>query len=252
MPNYNYIDLTGQRFGRLTVIKRVDIPIAEGKKKLIHWLCKCDCGNEKITTTKSLRSLGTQSCGCLHREISREIYRNNGKKNKKYNKYDLSGEYGIGYTLKGEIFYFDKEDYDKIKNYCWFSDYNGYFVAKDKSHKNIKLHRIIMGLHYGDNKIVDHINHYKYDNRKCNLRIVTNQQNLMNQKLKNNNTSGVIGVHWSDAYNYWVAQIGYKGNKINLGTYQNFDEAVKARKEAEEKYFGEYSYDNSMKQSQTI
>ena len=35
------------------------------------------------------------------------------------NVYDLSGEYGIGYTLKGEEFYFDLEDYDKIKDYCW-------------------------------------------------------------------------------------------------------------------------------------
>ena len=37
---------------------------------------------------------------------------------KKYNTYDLSGEYGIGYTSKGEEFYFDLDDYDKIKDYC--------------------------------------------------------------------------------------------------------------------------------------
>lgn len=41
-----------------------------------------------------------------------------GKKNKRYNRYDLTGEYGIGYTNQGVEFYFDLEDYDKIKEYC--------------------------------------------------------------------------------------------------------------------------------------
>lgn len=45
----------------------------------------------------------------------------------------------------------------------------------------------------------------------------------------------------------WIAQIGYKGKKIYLGSFLKFDDAVKVRKEAEEKYFGEYSYDNSIK-----
>ena len=44
------------------------------------------------------------------------------KKIKKYNTYDLSGEYGIGYTTKGEKFLFDLEDYEKIKDYCWCVD----------------------------------------------------------------------------------------------------------------------------------
>ena len=42
----------------------------------------------------------------------------------KTNKYDLSGEYGIGYDSNGQKFYFDLEDYDKIKNYCWYEDCN--------------------------------------------------------------------------------------------------------------------------------
>lgn len=242
MPNYNFIDLTGQRFGRLTVIKRVEVPVKKGQRKRIKWLCKCDCGNEKIIGTDNLRWGGTKSCGCLSRQISSII----GKRKKKYNRYDLLGDYGIGYTSKNELFYFDLEDYNKIKDYCWFIDSNGYLVAKDEHHNNIKLHRKILNLEYGDNKCVDHINHDKMDNRKSNLRIVTNQQNMMNQKLKDCNTSGVTGVHWDNTNGYWVAQIGYNKQKIHIGNFSNFDEAVKARKKAEEKYFGEYSYNNSM------
>ncbi len=46
----------------------------------------------------------------------------------------------------------------------------------------------------------------------------------------------------------WRARIFINGKGIHLGRFTNFDEAVKARKRAEEKYFGEYSYDNSMKE----
>ena len=53
------IDLTGQRFGKLTVIAR-----AESKNKRACWLCECDCGNTIITTGKLLRNGKTQSCGC--------------------------------------------------------------------------------------------------------------------------------------------------------------------------------------------
>lgn len=54
------LDLIGQRFGHLTVIEFV-----ESKNKKRWWRCKCDCGNEKITDTGSLRSGNTKSCGCM-------------------------------------------------------------------------------------------------------------------------------------------------------------------------------------------
>lgn len=59
----NYIDLTGQRFGRLLVLRRVG-----SKGKSPTWYCKCDCGNEKIVSTSGLKSGNTQSCGCLRQE----------------------------------------------------------------------------------------------------------------------------------------------------------------------------------------
>ena len=59
------IDLTGQRFGRLTVLKK-DNTIKKGKP--IHWICQCDCGKIKSIQGSNLKSNLTQSCGCLHKE----------------------------------------------------------------------------------------------------------------------------------------------------------------------------------------
>lgn len=58
------LNLTGQKFGRLVVIKRVE----NNKQKRIQWLCKCDCGNEKIVSSTNLRTGKTKSCGCLRRD----------------------------------------------------------------------------------------------------------------------------------------------------------------------------------------
>ena len=60
------MDLTGQRFGRLTVIER---DLDTKNKWGIYWKCKCDCGNEKSVQAGALRSGATQSCGCLNKEI---------------------------------------------------------------------------------------------------------------------------------------------------------------------------------------
>lgn len=58
--SWKFKDLTGQKFNRLTVIRQAGF-----KKNLVVWLCKCECGNEKIVPTKLLNSKHTQSCGCL-------------------------------------------------------------------------------------------------------------------------------------------------------------------------------------------
>ena len=62
------IDLTGQRFGRFTVLKRSH----NNKDGRTMWLCRCDCGNERIVAGKSLRNGHTQSCGCLAKDINSE------------------------------------------------------------------------------------------------------------------------------------------------------------------------------------
>lgn len=60
------IDLTGQRFGRLTVIERSG-KVTKGRS--VYWKCICDCGNETIVSSDNLRKRKTKSCGCLHKEL---------------------------------------------------------------------------------------------------------------------------------------------------------------------------------------
>ncbi len=62
----NLIDVKGQRFGRLIVIEKAE---KTDVGKNAFWLCKCDCGNEKIIGSRNLRSGDSQSCGCLHRDV---------------------------------------------------------------------------------------------------------------------------------------------------------------------------------------
>ena len=69
----NFKDLTGQRFGRLVVVRHY----GKDKHRGLTWLCKCDCGNEKVTAGRSLRSGSTKSCGCLNNEKRQELHENN-------------------------------------------------------------------------------------------------------------------------------------------------------------------------------
>ncbi len=59
------IDLTGQKFGRLTVISRA----GKTKRGAVKWLCKCNCGNETVVIGDDLRKGATRSCGCLAKDI---------------------------------------------------------------------------------------------------------------------------------------------------------------------------------------
>ncbi|WP_054722920.1 hypothetical protein [Lacticaseibacillus nasuensis] len=67
------IDLVGQRFGRLTVIKR------HGTKKNgnASWLCQCDCGNKVVVDGYAMRHGTVSSCGCLRRQNSQQLAKQN-------------------------------------------------------------------------------------------------------------------------------------------------------------------------------
>lgn len=231
-------DLTDRIFGKLKVIEQAEDYIDSKGIHLANWKCQCECGKFIIITGKNLKNEHTQSCGCLKKE---KVIQRNQTVHKKYNSFEICGDYVTMYTSKGEPFYVDLEDFDKVKDICWYIDKDGYC----RNRNGVLLHRLIMSPSNDD--VVDHINHNKRNNRKNNLRTTTQQQNSMNAQISKNNTSGVTGVSWYKKYSKWVAYIRSGGRTINLGYFENYNDAVKARKEAEDKYFGEYSYDNSQK-----
>lgn len=228
----------GDKYGELTVLKDLGYRKRWGRN-YHYWLCGCSCGREIEKSSFQIKH--SKSCGCLSKA---------NRFQKKYNQYDLSGTNGVGYTSKGEKFYFDLEDYDRIKDYCWYMDRQGYVMStvhENNTSKGIIMHRLIMNC--PEDKDVDHINHIEYDNRKSNLRIVTKDQNMHNTIMTNK--YGANGIRPTKSGKY-SACIGINGKTISLGNYSILDDAIKARKEAEEKYYGEYSYDNSMKISTVI
>lgn len=98
-----------------------------------------------------------------------------------------------------------------------------------------------------DNMIVDHIGGSEtiHDNRKNNLRLVTRSQNGMNHRVQTTNTSGVSGAWWDKKAKLWRARIFINTKDTLLGGYKTKEEAIKVRREAENKYYKEYSFYNS-------
>lgn len=138
----------------------------------------------------------------------------------------------------GREFTIDLDDAEKVKPYQWYVHQN--YVKRMDGKVTVLLHRHIMDCPEG--MIVDHINHDTFDNRRSNLRIVTPSQNNMNRSMSKNNKSGIKGVFFVKSRNKWRAEIHYCKKKIHLGIFHTLQEAVDARREAEEKYFGEHAY----------
>lgn len=230
------------RFGRLVVISQNENDhIFPSGRRAATWNCQCDCGNICVVLGWDLTSGDTKSCGCMQKEI---VADRGSKMWKKYNTYDLSGEYGVGYTEDGDEFWFDKEDFELIKSYYWYYDTNGYITTRPTNSSEIKLHRLVMDAKNGI--VIDHKDHpygsdKKIDNRKCNLRYATDSQNAMNRHMHSNNTSGVKGVGWNKSSQKWAAYICKNYKQIHLGYYDDFEDAVNARKKAERELFGEWN-----------
>jgi len=231
--------LVGKVFNRLTVIK-----YAYNNADMSRvWECRCSCGNLSYVSTHNLNSGNSGSCGCLQKEMAKL----GTQKLKKYNKYDLTGDFGVGWTSNtNNEFYFDLEDYDKIKDYCWRFHYG--YIETNIFSVQTKLHRFVMGV-TDKNIEVDHISHKTYDNRKSELRAVTKTKNQANRVTQINNISGVKGVSWEKRLDKWKAYLNINKKHIYLGVFSNLEDAIKVRKDAEVEYQREYSYDNSMLQN---
>lgn len=217
-------DLTGKTFGRWKVLNQTEDFILPSGRHEAGWLCECQCEKHTIKAVRgaSLVSGSTNSCGC--------------DKLRKGNKYDLTGGYGIGWTSNtNEEFYFDLEDYDKIKNYTWKKGKRGYLVTSINN-KYHTMHKYLTGY-----EKTDHKNRNKLDNRKENLRETTDFQNLKNQSKKKNGTNNYIGVSWNKNRQRWYAHITYAGKVIPLGSSKNEEEALVMRLKAEAKYFKDYA-----------
>lgn len=222
-------DYSGKKFGRLLMLEKTNIR----KGVDVLYKCQCDCGKICYIRSSNIVSGHTKSCGCL---LKRGITKN---------RYEFDEKYAYIYvTNREKPAIIDIEDYEKVEKYHWTKttrDYTVSHIDVNGKLKKIYLHRLIMGVEDKKTKLnVDHINGNVLDNRKINLRFATQLQNCWNKRLNSNNTLGVAGVREIRNAKIWNARIIVNYKVIHLGNYRDINEAIKARKEAEIKYFGEY------------
>lgn len=228
------VDLTGQRFGRLLVVEDLGYFKKEGTKTKRHWFrCICDCGNELITSLDSLKGGNSNSCGCLSKEVHYKTF-------KKYNEYYVYGDIVfVKFTNCNEYFICDLDDWERLKDYAWCKREDGYAITSMYG-KTVRFHKLV--LECDDEHEIDHkesvIKSGVCDNRKSSLRVLTHKENLWNGTVHRDNKTGVRGVSYSEKSKLYRARIFVDGHSYELGNFKNIEDAIKAREEAEKKYFG--------------
>lgn len=253
-------ELTGKKFNRLTVmgldeernkLNKERLKNGEIKNAGTHWICKCDCGSIKSVAGYQLKSGHTKSCGCYQSEITSQRNRDTSAKInrvficKANNSEEVEDYVKIFSDKSDDFFIVDLDDYEYISRWFWRKDRKGYWITNAKASDEfgkttLRVHQLIANRKYIDYDetiyIPDHLNRNKSDNRKCNLELKTIADNARNRSLSKANTSGKTGVHWSKDKDSWTAYICVNYKNKYLGDFKNFEDAVQARLDAEEKY----------------
>lgn len=214
----NETDLLGLRFGKLIVIKFF------GKHtKRWSWLCRCDCGNEIVVHRDSLIAGNTKSCGCLLKEtlIKHGMYKSPEFKTWiriKSRCYDRNLPCYVNYGGRGII----------VCN-RWLESFNNFY--EDMGNRPSSKHSIERKDNNGN-----------YDPDNCKWATKTEQQR--NQRCRSDSSLGVRGVRqisWMRkfvrVYSYQV-RIKADGKVKQVGCFKTLEDAAKARREAEIKYWG--------------
>jgi hypothetical protein len=135
---------------------------------------------------------------------------------------------------QGQFAIVDDEDFEWLNQWKWSAWQcpwsKGYYavrVSYDSGvRQNLRMHRQILGLEFGDKRQGDHIHHNTLDNRRDQLRIVTNRQNSHNRKKPG--TSQHPGVSWDKERNRWQVNIQIKGHNQKLGRFLSETAAAQA------------------------
>lgn len=235
-------DLTGKRFGKLTVLSRAPDHITNTGQKKTAWLCQCDCGTQciKVGAELTRKKNAVQSCGCW----ALENRKGNQYSKKQPNEYyiDDAGVVHVQFTQNQEALV-DADDLDKILEYRWYTAKSPTGIIYVAAYKrgsgkaaNVQMHQIIMGCKY-----IDHINGDGLDNRKINLRKYTytaeNKANTGKHKFKRPVTSKYKGVSRASKEKKFRAKCG----AFNLGSFETEEEAAIAYNNKASELYGEFA-----------
>lgn len=212
-----YKSLIGTKIGMLSVLEK------KRENNRTYYYCKCNCGNSLWIRGDSLTKKNpTLSCGCLGKK---QQFKAKDISNNKYGRLTAINPTDKKDKSNGSIIW---ECGCSCGNKAYIAEYLlekgairscgclGKENSKENMRKAIKSHL--------DKNIVE----------GTNIKIISRD------RLQSNNTSGVTGVIWNKAREKWEAKIRFKNKIYYLGRYKNKEDAIKARKEAEEKYFKEF------------
>ena len=157
----------------------------------------------------------------------------------------------------GKVTLVDAEDYEWISKHKWQLSninegrlYASRLVKVNGRSCRVMLHRVIMDAPNG--LMVDHVNRDGLDNRRCNLRICTNQQNQRNRQPGISKLGhSYKGVKRIKSTGKWIALIGVDYKRIHVGTFDNVHDAARAYNEAALRLFGEFARLNEIASSPT-
>ena len=204
-------DLTGQRFGKLTVLRRADAP-QNGKPVGDRWLCRCDCGGEVTVLGANLVRGHTKSCGCL-------------KEN------DLTGQHIGALTVLGRSDKYAKRGKRRVRLWecrcdCGATTYK----ATDTLTAGV------------ENSCAECAQKRNAASARDNAGFVAGTQLCKIRDLRPTaaNTSGCRGVSFNKRTARWEAVIIFRQKRTRLGSYKRFEDAVEVRKKAEQRIFGEF------------
>lgn len=215
-------DLTGNIYGRLTVIKQEGWKLQTNGKRRPTWLCKCECGNEKVICGNLGRS--TNSCGCLHSEKAAErVYKHGYQDEPIYQSFNMMKQRCVNPKNPAYVNYGARGI-----TVCdrWLEpDGKGFLnFLEDMGERP-------------EGTSLDRVNNDKgYSKENC--RWVGRGTQGFNQRKSSLNTSGKTGVHLIKKTKTWKASIGFQGKEITLGYSKDLDVAIALRVAAELKYYG--------------
>lgn len=215
------IDLTGEVFGRLTVVSR---SINDIRGEAV-WECVCECGDRAEIRSSSLRKGLTKSCGCLSKELGSERasthgHSKEGKVSPTYQSYSSMKKRCCD-PLQSSYENYGAKGIDVCQS--WLDSFENFLLDMGERPEGMSLDRI------------DGDRGYSKDN--CRWADLSLQ--AYNQKQASNNTSGRTGVYFrEDRTKQWQASIGVKGKLISLGSFIDYEEACNAREQAELEYYG--------------
>lgn len=205
-------DLTGKRCGMLTVIEKTQ----EKRKRCTLWRCRCDCGKEILLEAYKINGEKVQSCGCQRWE-----------KRKK----DIAGQ------RFGKLTAIRQLEEKRGSNYLWLCRCDCGREIKTTANALLSGNTKSCGCGRAESMrrtlaqhgtVAEHVH----------LIDGTCVEKLRQQKLQKNNTSGYTGVQARG--DKWIAIITFKGKVYYLGSYRKLEDAVRVRRQAEERLFGEF------------